>query len=333
MKAASLLFALTLGAANGALAQAGAEAGITSEVPAPAQSLKDNPRVRASVLKLVGYARGSYTDGDGLVIAQLLESMRSRHDITRTVFPDGRKVFASINPEAHGRERAALLLDGKDNLLAAGLVNGHCRPRKGDDAKVCNPEPQTVLTVFQPAGAKEADAAPLLAWSKKLPGMLALAAESDDPEEVAAAQKIASVEYVTAPLDVAGWSKAEVPRGFPASLAPLLVATAEIRSTASAGKVVLPKGLAGLPMYTQYQAAQQQGEKWPDAQVILLSYADFDSVVDQYRGLAKGARFEESERKATFDGADGAGRYRVLVEDRRGSDGVFVTVSSWRRAK
>lgn len=327
---ASLLFACALGAhAQGT--QAAAPGPVTTEVPAPPLRLSEQPRIRSAVVAMVGYARGSYTEPDALIAQQVLEGMRSRHDITRTVWPDGRKVIASVNGGDHGEERAAMLLDAEGRLLALGLVNGHCRaPESRDKPKACNPAPQTVLSIFQAAGAKQADAEPLIVWGKTLPAFLAAMADSDDPAKAADAQKIASVEYIAGQPDVAGWRIEQLPAGFPASLRPLLLQTAEVNSTASAGKIVLPKGLAGMPMRTDYERSQRNEPQLPDAEVTLRSYAELDTLVGTYHELAKGASLEEGRRETVFNGTDGAGRYSIRLHDAK-ETGVFITVSSWKR--
>jgi len=304
---------------------------VTTELPPPRLKLSEQPKIRSAVIAMVGYARGSYTDGDRLIAAQVLDGMRSRFDVTRTVWPDGRTVIASVSGEGHGEERSALLLDGEGRLLALGLVNGHCREStKRDEPKVCNPDPQAVLTIFHPTDAKPSDAEPLIAWARTLPSYHALMAQSDDPAEAAAAQKIASVEYITGQPTAPGWRDAQLPAGFPASLKPLLVQAAEVNSTASAGKVVMPKGLAGLPMYTDRENARLKGARWPDAEVTLRSYAPFDDLLATYRELAKGATVEADNGEAVFSGTDGAGRYTVRLRDAK-ETGVFITVSSWKR--
>ncbi|MCY1506198.1 hypothetical protein D9M68_404370 [compost metagenome] len=240
-------------------------------------------------------------------------------------------MIASVSGGGHGEERAAMLIDADGRVQAVGLVNGHCRAAaKRDEPKVCNPLPQTVLSVFQRAGASQADAAPLVAWSKQLPSFLAAMADSDDPADVAAAQKIASVEYITGQPGVPGWRAEQLPPGFPASLHPLLVQTAEVNSTASAGRIVLPKGLAGLPMRTAYQSAQRPEARLPDAEVTLRSYEPIAKLVDAYRELAKGATLDEEGREVVFNGTDGAGRYSVRLRDAK-ETGVFITVASWKR--
>lgn len=327
---ASLLLAGAFGAqAQGA--QPGASGAVTTEMPAPRLRLSEQPKVRAAVIDIVGYARGSYTTADGLVAAQLLDGMRSRHDITRTVWPDGRRVIASVSGEGHGEERSALLLDAQGQVVALGLVNGHCRESpKRDEPKVCNAPAKSVLSVFQPAGTPQAEAAPLIEWARMLPPYHATLAESDDPADVAQAQRIATVEYIAGQPAVPGWRDAQLPAGFPATLKPLLVQTAEVNSTASAGKIVLPQGLAGKPMRTAYEQSKLKEPRWPDAEVTLRSYAAFDTVLATYRELAKDATVEAGDTEAVIEGTDGAGRYTVRLRDAK-ETGVFITVSSWKR--
>jgi len=129
--------------AQGAPGAASPGGPVTTELPAPPLRLSEQPRIRSAVIAMVGYARGSYTEADTLIAQQVLEGMRSRHDITRTVWPDGRKVIASVNGGDHGEERAAMLLDAEGRLVALGLVNGHCNvPPTGDKPKVCKPAPR-----------------------------------------------------------------------------------------------------------------------------------------------------------------------------------------------
>jgi hypothetical protein len=239
---------------------------------------------------MVGYARGSFTDPDALIAQQVLEGMRSRHDITRTVWPDGRKVIASVNGGDHGEERAAMLLDAEGRLLALGLVNGHCRvPPHRDHPKVCNPAPAD-RAVDLPARRREAgrcraagrvgEDAARRSWQPwpraTIPGRRPTRRRSRASNTSRASR-------------MPGWRDEQLPPGFPASLRPLLVQTAEVNSTASAGKIVLPKGLAGQPMRTDYERSQRNEPRLPDAEVTLRSYAALDTLVDTYRELAKGA--------------------------------------------
>ena len=45
-------------------------------VPSPPLSLNEHPQIRAGVFKLLGYARGSYTQDNTLIARQVLDSMR-----------------------------------------------------------------------------------------------------------------------------------------------------------------------------------------------------------------------------------------------------------------
>ncbi|MDO8051384.1 hypothetical protein O3301_23225 [Janthinobacterium sp. SUN211] len=293
----------------------------TVPVPSPPLRLSAHPEIRADVLKLLGYARGSYTQGNTLIARQVLDSMQSLDDITRTMLPDGRSVLASIDASTHGAWRAAMLFDPQRKLLALGLVNGHCRAAIGDAAPACLPSTHAVLTVFLPPGAEDEMAAPLLVWARQLPAMLAKAA----PER---RQSIAAVEYITTRPGQPGWEARDVPPGFPASLRHLLLPNAELSSSSSGGKLIAPAGLAGSPMRTQ--AAEAGDEPMPDASITLRSYADFHWVLNTYATLAKGAQVKGHDDKVVFTGSDASGRYTVTLREPDKDDGVFITVASWR---
>ncbi|MCC7705742.1 hypothetical protein IGS59_26205 [Janthinobacterium sp. GW460P] len=292
-------------------------------VPSPPLSLNEHPQIRAGVFKLLGYARGNYTQGDTLVALQVLDSMRSLPDIQRTMLPDGRSVLASINPDAHGAQRAAMLFDPQRKLLALGLVNGHCQAAIGDAVPACLPSTHAVLTVFVPPGAEDEMAAPLLVWARQLPPMLAQAA----PEQ---RQSIAAVEYITTRPGQPGWEPRDVPPGFPPGLLHLLLPSAELNSSASGGKLIAPAGLAGLPMRTPTEAAEAGDEPLPDASITLRSYADFHWVLNTYAKLAKGAQVQGHDDKVVFTGSDTSGRYTVTLREPGKKDSVLITVASWR---
>jgi len=295
----------------------------TKTVESAPRRISEEPTIRADVIKVVGYARGNYTDGGTLIARQVLDGLRSQFDITYTELPDDRTVLASINPAQHGAQRAAMLFGPERKLLALGLVNGHCQPAVGDDAPVCLPDTQAVLTVFLPPGVEQATAAPLLVWAWQLPPMLALA----EPEE---RQRIATVEYVIGQPGKSGWEPCDIPPGFPASLQALLLPASEFNSSSSGGKIIAPTGLAGMPMRTAYETAQAGGERMPDADITLRSYATLASLVKTYTELAKGAKVEQQGKSVVFNGSSAGGRYRVTLREQGTEDGVFITVASWR---
>lgn len=276
----------------------------TVPVPSPPLSLNEHPQIRADVFRLLGYARGDYTQGDTLIALQVLDSMRSLHDIRRTMLPDGRSVLASINPGEHGAQRAAMLFDPQRKLLALGLVNGHCQAAIGDAAPACLPSTHAVLTLFVPPGAEDESAAPLLVWARQLPAMLAQAA----PEQ---RQSIAVVEYITTRPGQPGWEPRDVPPGFPASLLHLLLPAAELTGTPT-------------------EAAEAGDAPMPDASITLRSYADFHWVLNTYAKLAKGAQVQGHDDKVVFTGSDTSGRYTVTLREQGKKDSVFITVASWR---
>ena len=294
----------------------------TVPVPSPPLRLSEHPQIRADVLKLLGYARGSYTQGHALIARQVLDAMHSLDDIQRTTLPDGRSVLASIDAGTHGAQRAAMLFDPQRKLLALGLVNGHCQPVPGDDAPACLPATHAVLTVFLPPGAQDEMAAPLLVWARQLPPMLARAA----PEQ---RQGIAAVEYVTTRPGQPGWAASDVPSGFPASLLHLLLPNAQLCGSASGGKRIAPAGLAGLPMRTPAEQAQAADAPPPDTDITLRSYADFHWVLNTYAKLAKGAQVKGYDDKVVFTGSDASGRYTVTLREPDKENGVFITVASW----
>lgn len=266
-------------------------------VPSPPLSLNEHPEIRADVFRLLGYARGSYTQDDTLVALQVLDSMQSLDDITRTMLPDGRSVLASIDAGTRGAWRAAMLFDPQRKLLALGLVNGHCAP-------ACLPSTHAVLTLFLPPGAEDEMAAPLLVWARQRPPMLAQAA----PEQ---RQSIAVVEYFTTRPGQPGWEARDVPPGFPASLLHLLLPNAELTGTPT-------------------EAAEAGDEPMPDATITLRSYADFHWVLNTYAKLAKGAQVKGHDDKVVLTGNDASGRYTVTLREQGKKDSVFITVASWQ---
>ncbi|WP_219118739.1 hypothetical protein [Janthinobacterium sp. UMAB-56] len=298
-----------------ALAQAQAAedaAFVAASVPVPSAPLRlsAHPEIRADVFKLLGYARGSYTQRNTLIARQVLDSMQSLDDITRTMLPDGRSVLASINPSGHGAQRAALLFDPQRKLLALALVNGHCDPD-------CLPPTHAVLTLFLPPDLEDEMAAPLLIWARQLPPMLAQAA----PEQ---RQSIAVVEYITTRPGRPGWHQRDVPPGFPASLLHLLLPNAELTGRSSGGKPIAPTNLASL------DAAEAGDQPMPAASISLRSYADFHWVLNTYAKLAKGAQVQGHDDKVVFTGSDTSGRYTVTLREPDKENGVFITVASWR---
>ena len=64
--------------------------------------------------------------------------------------------------------------------------------------------------------------------------------------------------------------------------------------------------------------------------MALRSYASFDTVVERYRQLAKGARLQRNERTAYLVGDMGQGSYRVYIRN-TGVDGVMIDVALWQR--
>ena len=288
--------------------------------------LSEEPQVRAALFEFFGYARGSYTDDDALLLEQALEAISERRDATRNVLPDGRQLLASMNDRNQGRERGAILLDKRGAVIAFGLVNGHCRLQGQPLAKVCKPNPQAVLTVFHRKGMLVDEAAPLLAWARQLPPMLALIAADD--EAGGDGQKIATVEYVLAQPALPGWNRAQLPSGFPSALLPLLLDKSTVLTSAGAGVFTFPLSLKGKKQNNVLDEAE--GRPPRDLEVALRSYASFDSVVELYRKTIKGARLQRNERTAYLHGDLGQGSYRVYIRN-TGFDGVMIDVALWQK--
>lgn len=292
----------------------------------PLPRLSEEPQVRAALFEFFGYARGSYTDDDALLLEQALEAVSERRDATRSVLPDGRVLLASMNDRKQGRERGAMLLDKRGAIIAFGLVNGHCRLQGHPLAKVCKPDPQAVLTVFHRKGMLVDEAAPLLAWARQLPPMLALIAADD--ETGGDGQKIATVEYVLAQPALPGWNRTQLPSGFPSALLPLLLDKSTVLTSAGAGVFSFPLSLKGKKQNNVLDEAE--GRPPRDLEVALRSYASFDSVVELYRKTIKGARLQRNERTAYLHGDLGQGSYRVYIRN-TGYDGVMIDVALWQK--
>ena len=292
----------------------------------PLPRLSEDPQVRAALFDFFGYARGSYTEDDELLLAQALEAISEKRDATRSVLPDGRQLLASMNDRNQGRERGAMLLDKRGAIIAFGLVNGHCHLEGQPLAKVCNPDPTTVLTVFHRKGMLVGEAAPLLAWARQLPPMLALIA--GDRETGADGQKIATVEYVLAQPALPGWNRTQLPPAYPPALLPLLLDKSTVLTSAGAGVFAYPLTLKGKKQTNVLD--QAEGRPPRDLEVALRSYASFDTVVERYSRLAKGARLQRNERTAYLDGDMGQGSYRVYIRN-TGADGVMIDVALWQR--
>ncbi|MEG2032583.1 MAG: hypothetical protein RR376_18205 [Janthinobacterium sp.] len=292
----------------------------------PLPRLSDDAQVRAALFDFFGYARGSYTEDDELLLEQALEAISEKRDATRSVLPDGRQLLASMNDRKQGRERGAMLLDRRGAIVAFGLVNGHCRLEGRPLAKVCNADPNAVLTVFHRKGMLTGEAAPLLAWARQLPPMLALIAA--DKEAGADGQKITSGEYVLAQPALPGWNRAQLPPAYPPALLPLLLDKSTVLTSAGAGVFAYPLTLRGKKQNNVLD--QAEGRPPRDLEVALRSYASFDAVVERYRQLAKGARLQRNERTAYLDGDMGQGSYRVYIRN-TGADGVMIDVALWQR--
>jgi len=182
-----------------------------------------------------------------MIVQQVLDALDSEMSMFEQGVPAGRKMITAVDDGNNGFDRGALLLDDKGQLIAVGLVNGHCTVKSRDEALTCNDAPDTVLTIFQPQGAKQADAEPLIGWSKQLPPLLAIWAKSDNPERRAAAQKIATIEYAATNPSQGAWTVAQLPSDFPEAMLAMLPQRAHLIGAGAHGVFTTP-GMEGSPI-------------------------------------------------------------------------------------
>lgn len=302
---------------------------LLTDAPAPARppQLNEDPAVRAALVDFIGYATGSFTNDNTLIVTQVLEALDSEFTTFTEGVPAGRKMLTAMDDGNHGDERAALLLDDKGQLLAVGLVNGHCTVKSREESLSCNPGPETVLTVFQAKDAKKSDAEPIIAWSKELPPMVAYWAESEDPETRAKAQKIATVEYITTAPKKDSWNAAQLPADFPQAMLGLLPRNSHLVGAGVDGVFTTP-GLKGAPIYGDYD--EMAGRPRHDFEVLLQTYTPFPDVVKFYQQQAKGAELRANDEKALIEGVAGGGTYQIEIKDKE-EEGTSITFSGWRK--
>lgn len=331
----ALLFALTLSLNASALSlhsekrTDGTTVLLLSNEPAaagPAQ-LNEAPAIRTALVDFMGYAVGSYTKDNYMIVSQILNALDSEYSTFADGVPAGRKMLTAMDDGNNGAERGALLLDEKGQLIAVGLVNGHCTVKSSEETLSCNPAPETVLTVFQAKGTKKSDTDPMITWSKQLPPMLAIRAESEDPEKRAQAQKIATVEYVTADPKKDAWTASQLPSDFPKPMLPLLPKNTYLVGAGVDGAYTTP-GMKGAPIYGDYD--EMAGRPRHDFEVMLKTYTPFSDVVKFYQQQAKGAEIQANDKKALIDGIAGSGTYKIEIKDKE-EEGTFITFSGWRK--
>jgi hypothetical protein len=300
-----------------------------SNEPAAARppQLNEDPAVRAALIDFIGYATGSYTLDGSLIVSQVLDALDSEFSTFEDGVPAGHKMLTAMDDGNHGDERAALMLDEKGQLIAVGLVNGHCTVKSRTETLSCNPGPETVLTIFQAKGAKKSDADPIVVWSKQLPPLVAYWAESEDPETRAKAQKIGSVEYITTDPEKASWGTAQLPADFPKAMLPLLPKNTYFAGAGVDGAYITP-GLTGARMEGDFDAID--GRPQHEFEVMLNTYTPFAEVVKFYQQHAKGAVLQADDDKARVDGVAGGGTYKIDIRDRE-DDGTAITFSAWRK--
>lgn len=297
--------------------------------PAPARppQLNEDPAIRAALIDFIGYATGSYTNDDYMIVSQVLDALDSEFSTFEEGVPAGRKMLTAMDDGNNGDERGALLLDEKGQLIAVGLVNGHCTVKSRTETLSCNSGPETVLTVFQAKGAKKSDADPIIAWSKQLPPMIAIWAESEDPETRARAQKIATVEYITTDPKKDSWTASQLPSDFPKAMLPLLPKNTYLVGAGVDGSYITP-GLKGAPIYGDFD--EMAGRPRHDFEVMLKTYTPFSDVVKFYQQQAKGAELSANDEKALIEGVAGGGTYKIEIKDDE-EEGTAITFSGWRK--
>ena len=302
---------------------------LLSNEPAPTQppKLNEDPAIRAALVDFMGYATGSYTKDNYMIVSQVLDAMDSEFSTFEEGVPAGRKMLTAMNDGNNGDERGALLLDEKDQLIAVGLVNGHCTVKSSKETLSCNPSPETVLTIFQAKDAKKSDADPIIAWSKQLPPMIAIWAESEDPEKRAKAQKIATVEYITTAPKKDAWSASQLPLDFPKAMLPLLPKNTYLVGAGVDGSYITP-GMKGAPIYGDFD--EMAGRPRHDFEVMLKTYTPFSDVVEFYQQHAKDAELRANDEKALIDGVTGGRTYKIEIKDKE-EEGTLITFSGWRK--
>jgi len=331
----AMLLALTLSLDAVALSlrseksEDGATVLLLTNDPAPehAPQLNEDPAIRAALIDFIGYATGSYTNDGSLIVTQVLESLDSEFSTFEEGVPAGRKMLTAMDDGNHGDERGALLLDEKGQLIAVGLVNGHCTVKSRTESLSCNPGPETVLTIFQAKGAKKSDADPIIVWSKQLPPLIAYWAESEDPETRARAQKIATVEYITTDPKKDSWNASQLPSDFPKAMLPLLPKNAHLAGAGVDGVYTTP-GMKGAPIYGDFD--KLAGRPRHDFEVMLKTYTEFSDVVEFYKQNAKGAELSANDEKALIEGVAGGATYKIEIKDNE-EEGTAITFSAWRK--
>lgn len=165
------------------------------------------PALDRALARFAGVATGSYFWSEGLVAEQLIAGLAASMHRQQSALPGDARLLSSYRSNSRGSERAAVMVDGRGEVLAAALAHRGC----GADGKVaCRGDDQHAeLVVFLRPGFDRTKARPLLAWSTQVPKD---DLNSGEPE------KIVRTDYIT--LDAAHTAAAPVkrPKGFPASV-------------------------------------------------------------------------------------------------------------------
>ena len=310
------LLAACLGASLAAMPAAGAP----SQGPSQARSLAEEPRVRAGLLELLGYARGSYTMPQALVMTQVLQALHSGTARRRTALDDGRYLLSSLDETTQGRDRAALLYDAQDQLVAVGLVNGQCH--LGDEGLLdCQAEDDAWLSVFVPVTRAPARDGAIQAvferWAAQPPQL------ADAPLQ----QRIAHVERVPVEAGAQTWGAAQLPAGFPLAFVALAPGHVALETAAGGGVYTFPAALEGLALVNDWD--EQEGRPPRAFEIAWRSYAPYDEVRAQSLSRAGGARLQRGAHGAVLSGERDGYSYMLQLDD-EGEAGVLVTLALWR---
>lgn len=165
------------------------------------------PALDRALARFAGVASGSYFWSEGLVAEQLIAGLSASLHRQQLALPGDVRLLSSYRRVGGGGERAAVMVDGRGEVLAAALAHRGC----GADGKAaCRGDDQHAeLVVFLRPGFDRAKAQPLLAWSTQVPKE---DMDSGEPE------KIVRTDYIT--LDAAHTAAPPVkrPKGFSAKV-------------------------------------------------------------------------------------------------------------------
>ncbi|MFJ1302251.1 hypothetical protein ACILG0_19990 [Pseudomonadota bacterium AL_CKDN230030165-1A_HGKHYDSX7] len=316
----SAVLAACLGAGLAATPLAGASQAARSPAPPQAQSLAEMPQVRADLLELVGYARGSYTMPQALVMTQVLQALHSDTARRRTPLDDGRYLLSSLDETTQGRDRAALLYNAQGRLVAAGLINGQCH--LGDEGLLdCHAEDEAWLSVFVPVTRAPARDGVIVSTFERW------AAQPPQLADAPLPQRIAHVELVPVEAGAQTWGAAQLPAGFPLAFVALAPGHVALETAAGGGVYTFPPALEGVALVNDWD--EQEGRPPRAFEIAWRSYAPYEEVRTQSMSRAGGARLQRGAHGAVLSGERDGYSYMLQLDD-EGEAGVLITLALWR---